>query len=107
MVKMVMTAPLTTTEGLRTQAADDLAAAGWLVELVLEFADREVEHRYFAVGLERAVDAEEAVLRYPGITRNDPRYARRPLTSVELEHLVLNPGTIRPYGFSISSKLRK
>jgi hypothetical protein len=99
MVKMVMTAPLTTTEGLRTEAADDLAAAGWLVELVLEFADREVEHR--------AVDAEEAVLRYPGITRNDPRYARRPLTSVELEHLVLNPGTIRPYGFSISSKPRK
>jgi len=85
----------------------DLASAGWVVELVLAFADGSVERRYFAVGLERAVDAEEAVLRYPGVTRNDPRNARRPLTPIELAHLALRQDTIRPYGFSINSNPRE
>ena len=85
----------------------DLAPAGWLVELNLAFAGNSVERRYFAVGLERASDAEEAVLRYPVITRSDPRSARRPLTPVELEHLALKRDTIRPLGFSINLRPRE
>ena len=102
-------AALPTTADLREAPglARDLASAGWVVELVLVFADNSVEHRYFAVGLERAADAQEAVLRYPGVTRNDPRNARRPLTPIELAHLGLRQDTIRPYGFSINSNPRE
>jgi hypothetical protein len=81
----------------------DLAKAGWLVELVLEFTNGPVERRYFAVGLEHAADAEEAVLRYPGLVRKDSRTAMRPLTSAELTDLALERDTIRPCGFWISS----
>jgi hypothetical protein len=87
--------------------AHDLAPSGWLVELHLVFADGPVECRYFAVGLERASDAEEAVLRYPGITHNDPRSARRLLTPIELDYLALRQDTIRPFGLSINSRLRE
>jgi hypothetical protein len=103
MAALLTTADLRGAPGL----ARDLASAGWVVELVLVFADNSVEHRYFAVGLERAVDAQEAVLRYPGVTKNDTRNARRPLTPIELAHLGLKQDTIRPYGFSINSTPRE
>ena len=86
------------------QIVNDLAPSGWLVELRLAFAGNSVEQRYFAVGMERAYDAEEAVLRYPGIARDDPRMAIRPLTSVELGCLALRRGTIRPFGYSKNSR---
>jgi hypothetical protein len=84
----------------RRRPAPDLAPAGWLVELSLAFAGGSTECRYFAVGLERASDAEEAVLRYPGITQNDPRNAKRLLTTIELDYLALKRDTIRPFGSS-------
>ena len=87
--------------------ADDLAPCGWLVELRLAFAGNSDERRYFAVGLERASDAEEAVLRYPGIARDDPRSARRLLTPTELDYLALRQDTICPFGCSINSRPRE
>jgi len=87
--------------------ADDLAQRGWLVELTLAFAGNSDQRRYFAVGLERASDAEEAVLRYPGITRDDPRNALRLLTPTELDYLALRQDTIRPFGCSINSRPRE
>jgi len=87
--------------------ADDLAPCGWLVELSLAFAGNSVERRYFAVGLERASDAEEAVLRYPGITPGDPRKAMRLLTPIELDYLALRRDTICPFWCSINSRPRE
>jgi hypothetical protein len=44
----------------------ELAAAGWVVEVVLVIGDRPADRRLFAVGLEKAAEAQEAVLRFPG-----------------------------------------
>jgi hypothetical protein len=100
-----MTKAALSADGLRP--ADDLAPSGWLVELSLVFAGSSVERRYFAVGLERASDAEEAVLRYPGITPRDRRKAMRLLTPIELDYLALRQDTICPFGCSINSRPRE
>jgi len=61
--------------GLGQQSCGDesggtgLAPCGWLVELRL--TEREADPRFFAVGTLEAGDAEEAILRYPGIVRKD------------------------------------
>jgi hypothetical protein len=56
-----------------------LAKCGWLVEVRLR-PEREHDPRFFAVGTLEVGDAEEVVLRYPGIVREDKRTAQRPLS---------------------------
>jgi hypothetical protein len=72
-----------------------LAKFGWLVELRL--TEREADPRFFAVGTLEAVDAEEAILRYPGIVREDKRTALRPLSDKEIACLELRTDSVRPY----------
>ena len=72
-----------------------LAQCGWLVELRL--AEREADPRFFAVGTLEATDAEEAILRYPGIVREDKRTALRPLSGKEIACLGLIVDSVRPY----------
>ena len=72
-----------------------LAQCGWLVELRL--AEREADPRFFAVGTLEAGDAEEAILRYPGIVRKDRRTALRPLSDKEIACLKLRVDSVRPY----------
>ena len=72
-----------------------LAPCGWLVELRL--AEREADPRFFAVGTLEAADAEEAILRYPGIVREDKRTALRPLSDKEIACLRLRTDSVRPY----------
>jgi hypothetical protein len=79
-------------------ATRELAAAGWVVEVVLVIGDRPPDRRLFAVGLETAAEAREAVLRFPGIVRADERTARRPLSANELSSLRLRTGAVRSYG---------
>lgn len=76
----------------------ELAAAGWVVEVVLVIGNRPPDRRLFAVGLEKAAEAREAVLRFPGIVRADERTARRPLSVNELSSLRLRTGAVRSYG---------
>jgi hypothetical protein len=72
-----------------------LAPCGWLVELRL--AEREADPRFFAVGSFAAGDAEEAILRYPGIVRTDKRTALRLLSDNEIACLRLGEDGVRPY----------
>ena len=72
-----------------------LAKSGWLVELRL--VEREPDARFFAVGTLEAGDAEEAILRYPGIVREDKRTALRPLSDEEIACLRLRMDSVRPY----------
>ena len=72
-----------------------LAPSGWLVELRL--AEREADPRFFAIGTREAGDAEEAILRYPGIVRKDKRTALRPLSGKEIACLRLRMDSVRPY----------
>lgn len=72
-----------------------LAKFGWLVELRL--VGRDPEPRFFAVGSLEAGDAEEAILRYPGIVREDKRTALRPLSDKEIACLRLRMDGVRPY----------
>jgi hypothetical protein len=72
-----------------------LARCGWLVELRL--AERETDPRFFAVGMLQADDAEEAILNYPGIVRDDKRTALRPLSDKEIACLRLGEHSVRPY----------
>jgi hypothetical protein len=72
-----------------------LAPCGWLVELRL--AEREADPRFFAVGTREAGDAEEAILRYPGIVREDKRTALRQLSDKEIACLRLRMDSVRPY----------
>ena len=53
--------------------------------------------RFFAVGTFEAGDAEEAILRYPGIVREDKRTALRPLSDNEIACLRLRMDGVRPY----------
>ena len=53
--------------------------------------------RFFAVGTHEASDAEEAILRYPGIVREDKRNARRRLSDKEIACLGLRADGVRPY----------
>jgi len=79
--------------------AHNLAPSGWIVEVVLVVDDRSSDHRSFAVGFETAEQAENAVLRYPGIEPADRRTALRQLSSWELWDLKLRPEAIRPYDY--------
>jgi hypothetical protein len=72
-----------------------LAQCGWLVELRL--AEREADPRFFAVGTLEVDDAEEAILRYPGIVPEDKRTALRPLSDKEIACLRLRMDSVRPY----------
>ena len=76
--------------------AKELASYGWLVEVCL-ISDREPDLRFFAVGSQQALEAEETILRYPGLVREDKRTARRPLSEQEIARLGLRPGGVRPY----------
>src|SRR5262249_46650528 len=51
-----------------------------VVEVALVIAGNPLERRFFAVGLEDAAEAEDAVLRYPSLMIDDRRIARRPLS---------------------------
>lgn len=72
-----------------------VAPCGWLVELRL--AEQQADPRFFAVGTYEAGDAEEAILRYPGIVREDKRTALRPLSGTEIACLGLGTDSVRPY----------
>jgi len=75
------------------------AGCGWVVEVIMpEWA---LDRRFFAVGLENAADAEEAVLHYPGILRSDQRRATRRLSLTELSDLKVRIGGIRPCGWTM------
>ena len=76
--------------------ATELANCGWLVEVHL-IGERESDARFFAVGTRDAGEAEEAILRYPGIVREDKRNARRRLSDKEIACLGLRAGGVRPY----------
>jgi hypothetical protein len=73
-----------------------LAKCGWLVEVHL-MPEGESDPRFFAVGTDLAGDAEEAILRYPGIVREDKRTARRRLSDEEIAYLGLRGDGVRPY----------
>jgi hypothetical protein len=93
--------PIASQVGLGEQSCGDesdvtgLAPCGWLVELRL--TEREAEPRFFVVGTLDADDAEEAILRYPGIVREDKRAALRPLSNNEIACLRLRMDSVRPY----------
>jgi hypothetical protein len=93
--------PIANQIGLGQQSRRDgwgiagLAPCGWLVELRL--AEHEADPRFFAVGTLAAGDAEEAILRYPGIVREDKRTALRPLSDEEIACLRLRMDSVRPY----------
>jgi hypothetical protein len=76
--------------------AEELASYGWLVEVSL-ISEREPDLRFFAVGTRDAQEAEEAILRFPGLVREDNRSARRPLSQREIAWLGLRAGAVRPY----------
>lgn len=71
------------------------AESGWVVEVTMMTGDRP-DSRFFAVGIEHAAEAEEAVLRFPGLLPQDRRIARRRLSSVELSDLELRAEAVRP-----------
>jgi hypothetical protein len=76
--------------------AEEFASYGWLVAVSL-ISEREPDLRFFAVGTRDAHEAEEAILRYPGLVREDNRSARRPLSQREIAWLGLRAGAVRPY----------
>jgi hypothetical protein len=79
-----------------SRSANELASYGWLVEVSL-VSERALDLRFFAVGTRDAHEAEEAILRYPGLVREDTRSARRPLSQREIAWLGLRAGAVRPY----------
>lgn len=76
--------------------ATELAKCGWLVEVHL-IPERKPDPRFFAVGIHEPGDAEEAILRYPGLVREDKRIARRRLSDSEIARLRLREDGVRPY----------
>lgn len=72
------------------------AKAGWIVIVSVRLGGSS-EDRPFAVGALSQRQAEEDVLRFPGLIRTDPRTAQRPLTAIEIEALRLRHGAVRPY----------
>ncbi len=74
-----------------------MAETGWLVEVILPTLHSEPDSRFFAVGVESGVEAEESVLAFPGLLRTDTRVARRRLSRSELSRLKLRPQAVRPY----------
>jgi hypothetical protein len=79
-------------------AASEFAVAGWVVEVVLVIGTSPPDRRLFAVGVEKAAEAREVVLRFPGILSSDERIVRRPLSPNELSTLQLRTAAVRPYG---------
>ena len=77
-------------------AAGDLASCGWLVEVRLTI-DNGPGFRFFAVGTPSPEEALEAILRFPGIFRDDVRIALRQLSSEEIARLELRGWGVRPY----------
>jgi hypothetical protein len=75
----------------------EIAEQGWLVEVVLTSPNSQAEAVFFAVAELTATEAENAVLRYPGILPSDTRIARRGLLAAEISSLRLRPGGARPY----------
>lgn len=73
-----------------------VAEGGWLVEVRLTI-DEEPGFRFFAVGVVCPREAEEAILRYPGIFRDDARKVRRQLSADEIARLQLRVHGVRPY----------
>jgi len=84
--------------GADTRPCDvvELATYGWLVEVHL-IGERASDPRFFAVGKREAREAEEAILRYPGLVREDKRIARRRLSDKEIACLGLRADGVRPY----------
>jgi len=85
----------------RTQViepAPGLATSGWVVEANLANAGEPPDLRFFAVGLGAADEAVEAVLRCPGMVREDRRIAIRLLSADEISKLRLKAQAVRPYG---------
>jgi hypothetical protein len=78
--------------------APKLATSGWVVEANLASVSEPPDLRFFAVGLAAAEEAVQAVLRYPGILREDKRIAIRPLSPDEISNLRLRAQAVRPYG---------
>lgn len=76
--------------------AGELAPCGWLVEVRLTI-DEGPGFRFFAVGTPNPDEAEEAILRFPGIFRDDVRRALRQLSSEEIARLELRGQGVRPY----------
>jgi hypothetical protein len=76
--------------------AREFAEYGWIVEVVLTAPDDQPDARFFAVGTERATEAEYAILRYPGILPTDRRIARRRLSAKEIAGLELKGQAVRP-----------
>ena len=76
--------------------ASKLAPSGWLVEVRLTI-DEGLGFRFFAVGMPSREEAEEAILRFPGIFRDDVRTALRHLSSEEIARLELRGHGVRPY----------
>jgi hypothetical protein len=74
----------------------DLAPCGWLVEVRLTI-DEGPGVRFFAVGTPSPEEAQEAILRFPGIFRDDIRRALRQLSSEEIARLELRGRGVRPY----------
>ena len=77
-------------------SAHGLAERSWLVEVNLA-SDRQAESRFFALGMPQVGEAEEAILRYPGLVRADARRARRRLSDDEVVRLGLRACGVRPY----------
>ena len=82
------------------EMTERLAEYGWVVEVILFAANRQSDSRFFAVGTEQAIEAESAVLRYPGISPGDTGAARRRLSARELQDIGLKTGAVRPYGYT-------
>jgi hypothetical protein len=80
----------------------ELATLGWVVEADLADAGEPPDRRYFAVGLAAADEAVEAVLRYPGMVREDRRLALRLLSLEEISKLRLRAQAVRPYGWAMN-----
>jgi len=83
--------------------AREFASSGWVIEVLLVFDNGSAERRFFAVGAETAASAEEVVLSYPGITRDDKRVACRLLSPKEIADLRLRTLAVRPYGWSLDA----
>jgi hypothetical protein len=76
--------------------ASEWAPCGWLVEVRLTI-DKGPGFRFFAVGTSDPKQAEEAILRFPGIIRADARLALRPLSGEEIARLQLRAQGVRPF----------
>ena len=75
---------------------EKFAESGWLIEVKLTI-DEGPGFRFFAVGTACPREAEEALLRFPGVFRDDTRKVRRQLSGAEIARLELRAHGVRPY----------